>query len=462
MKSLTEFLTKNHSTMIASLQTLVGIPSYKQPAESDAPFGLPCAQALDAALNMAEKLGFETHNLDNYIGYVDYGEGESCFGILVHLDVVPEGNGWAAPPYQGEIIDNYMIGRGTSDDKGPAIAALYALAAVKESGLALNRRIRLIFGCDEESGWADIDHYSKFEQLPDIAISPDGEYPVVNSERGILHAAISGLYDIGNSPDAYVYNMEGGTVANVVPGEATATVIGITAMIIENEATKIMQYSDVIISCSEDAEDRVQIRVVGKSAHASTPEEGINAICAMLELLTRLPLDRNEQFKELIKLSNLFPLNDPNGKACDIDFQDEKSGELTCSFGLLSLGKNGYDGTIDIRYPLCTTPEELIKILQDHDLNTSIKGGQAPHYVSPDSELVQTLLKVYEEQTGTPGYCLTIGGGTYARAIENAVTFGCQFPGTESLIHQPNESISLDELLQNAVIIAHAIVALCT
>lgn len=451
MDNTLSFLDQQRDNMISTLQTLVKIPSKKDAAQENAPFGPECARALQETLSIAESMGFEANNLDNYIGYVDYGSGDTTFGILVHLDVVPEGNGWDYNPYGGEISGGRMYGRGTSDDKGPAVAALYALLAIKESGLALNRKVRLIFGCDEESGWEDIDYYKKFEKLPDLAISPDGEYPVVNSEKGILSLSLTKNYGQNDNPQAYVHSIKAGTVSNVVPGECIAQVQGVSLAIVENEVAVLIKYSGVSIDCEELEDGGIKIHVIGKSAHASTPEEGVNAISVMLDLLTRLPLDDSEAFRELTNLSNLFPMNDFQGKALNIDSEDEKSGKLTCNLALISFGTKGLSVTLDIRHPASDDPQNIIAKLSDA---TGAKASnihqKAPHYVDPESELVQSLLKVYEECTGQEGYCISIGGGTYARAIENAVTFGCEFPGTEMLAHQPNESISLDELLLNA------------
>ena len=462
MNSIHEFIDQHREAMTETLQNLIRIPSYKQPSQVHAPFGPACAQALDAVLAAAQGMGFQTVNLDHYIGYADHGSGETCFGILTHLDVVPEGNNWNHPPYAAVIVGNRLYGRGASDDKGPAVAALYALAAVKASGIMLNRRVRLIFGCDEESGWQDIDYYKKFEPLPEIAISPDGDYPVVNAEKGILHLMVASQYPQQEHAQAYVASLSGGTAANVIPGEAEAQIFGITPAVIDIECQRIAQYSGMQFEYDGDAKSGIRIHFIGKSGHASTPEEGVNAICGLLELLARLPLADSPAYQHIKKLSNLFPIHDPNGKASEIDMQDEKSGRLTCSLDMIKLGQNGSETLLDIRYPISQNPDKIIKILSDQDLNISIVSHSKPHYVDPDSELVQTLLRVYEEQTGRDGYCLAIGGGTYARAIENAVTFGCQFPGTDSLIHQPNESIDLDELVLNAKIIAQAIIEICT
>lgn len=462
MDSISSYLEAHRDDMISTLQNLIRIPSYTSAPLEHAPFGKACAQALDYMLEKSRTLGFDTHNLDHYIGCADYGEGETCFGILTHLDVVPEGNGWDADPYAASILGNRIVGRGASDDKGPAVAALYALAAVKASSFALRRKVRLIFGCDEESGWKDIEYYKKHQPLPDLAISPDGDYPVVNVEKGILHIGLEAQYENENK-HRQIISIEGGTRANVVPGEALGRISGIPLAIVTREAELVAAHNGAKIECDTESEnDYIALRVTGTSTHASTPEKGNNAICILLELLARLPVDQSKAFSKLTQLSDCFAVGDAAGTAAGLDCSDEISGALTCSLGLLSFGPNGYSATLDIRYPISKQAQDFVQILEEQGFEASIVSHTPPHHVDESSELVQTLLSVYEEQTGRDGYCLSTGGGTYARAIDNAVTFGCAFPGTEPLMHQPNESIDLDELMLNAKIIANAIIKICT
>lgn len=465
MDILNQFLDTQREDMIADLQKWIQIPSVKEPAEGDAPFGKPCKQALEVALSRAEEMGFSVGNLDNYIGYADYGSGESTFGLLVHVDVVPAGEGWTdSKPFEGKIVGNRIFGRGTSDDKGPAVAALYALYAIKQSGLALNKKVRIIFGADEESGWADIAHYKKYQPLPDFAISPDGQYPVVNAEKGILHVNLSKTYEATKLP-ATILSIESGNRPNVVPGEATAVIVGIPIAIVKQIAQEVEKASKSTIHVSLDEQtNQIKVVVHGMSAHGSTPEEGINALNVLCDLLVRLPFeeDNHPVFQEVVHLCDRFPFEDYEGQSLGIACQDEESGKLSCSFNMLSLGQSGYEGAVDIRYPITFTAPPLMEKIIAAGLNATVRSQSAPHSVSSKSELVQTLLRVYEENTGREGYCIACGGGTYARAIENAVTFGCQFPNTENSMHQPNEFIDLDEFLLNAKILAQAILALCT
>ena len=182
------WISDHKDEIVKALQESVRIPSVEGTAEAGAPFGANVKRALDHALELGKGFGFETRDMDGYIGLIDHGEGEETLGIMCHLDVVPEGEGWDHPPYGAEIVDGNIVGRGTMDDKGPAISAIYALAAVKAAGLKMRRKVRIMLGCDEESGWGCMSHYYEHEKMPDMAFSPDADYPVVNSEKGIVHA----------------------------------------------------------------------------------------------------------------------------------------------------------------------------------------------------------------------------------------------------------------------------------
>lgn len=458
MNSINTFLENNHPNIIQLLQELIRIPSYKQPPTAQAPFGEGCRLALQHMLTAAQKMDFSVTNLDNYIGYADYGTSETCFGILGHLDVVPAGTDWMYAPYGAEIHDNKLYGRGAMDDKGPMVASLFALYAIKECNIPLQRRVRLLFGTDEESGWADIAHYKKYEKLPDIAISPDGEYPLVNAERGIVHLRLQG--SLSSSSSAVVQSIHAGTVVNVIAGRSEATLLHVAKTDIERECRRIQAKTPDLQYEIVEQHDTVMVTLIGKSAHASTPQEGMNSLCALFDLLAHLSIDP-QQHELFDTLHHYFPLGDFHGTALGIDCEDEKMGRITCGFTIFTFENGAYQGDIDIRFPLCTNTNDIQAQFNACGIETEVTSQQAPHYVSPDSELVQSLLSVYEEQTGKKGRCLTIGGGTYSRAIENAVTFGCEFPGNDSQIHQANEFIDLDELLLNAKIMAHAILAIC-
>lgn len=433
---------------ISALQSLIRIPSVKAPASvGNAPFGAPMRQALDEALAHARALGFAGRDLNGYAGVVEYGEGKEALGILAHLDVVPAGEGWAFPPFGGEVRGGRIYGRGAADDKGPAISALYALAAVAAAGIPLRRRVQIILGCDEESGWACMDRYKKTEPLPALAFTPDADYPLVYSEKTILHATYTLKQEC--SP----LRISCGERANVVPGAAEA--------IIPGEYTALPAIAGFEIHChAQHGETR--IRVEGRGAHAAMPEEGRNALQALLTALDSLGLS-DPGGMVIHSLTQALGM-DMHGESLGVDTTDP-SGRLTLNPGILHWDADQVQISFDSRVPLSQPPEQVLGALSGALSGAGFvlteKSITPGHSMPRDSELVQTLLGVYRAQSGDlAAEPLAIGGGTYARALPNAVAFGCRWPGTPDLAHVADEYVEIDEMQKNTHMMADAIIAL--
>ncbi|MCD8371879.1 MAG: Sapep family Mn(2+)-dependent dipeptidase, partial [Clostridia bacterium] len=382
-----------------TISRLVRIPSYEQEAEKGMPFGKPCADALDCFLSLAADFGFETNNYDNYAGEVIFGEGEE-FAILAHLDVVPAGGGWTRDPFGGEIDEDEgrIYGRGTMDDKGPAAITLYALKALKDEGFKPSRKIKLIVGCNEESGWKCIEHYKKVAHMPDEGISPDANFPVIYAEKGILHVKF-----IFKDAAKNFSGLQGGERANMVCDYCKVKADGDGA-----------KYGLTLIGGEWISR--------GKSAHGSTPECGINAIPPVLRFLG---LDGIEKMLFTDKM-NLGGLRD-------------ETGELTFSPDIISQSNDDLLVTCDIRYPSTFTKKQITDILDKTGVSYEILNDQAPIYNDKDGFLIQTLCGVYNEVCGADLKPVAIGGGTYARVLKYGAAFGPEEDGEESTIHQANE-----------------------
>ncbi|OQB23775.1 MAG: Beta-Ala-Xaa dipeptidase [Firmicutes bacterium ADurb.Bin182] len=445
-------IEKRKDEIIRSLQENLKFKSVKEPSETGMPFGKPIDDALRHALSLADSMGFRTKNLDGYIGIAEWGKGEETLAIMCHLDVVPEGTGWDFPPYGGAIDNGRIYGRGTLDDKGPAISALYALYAVKEAGVKTKRKIRVLLGCDEESGMECLKHYLKVEPMPEIAFSPDAEYPAVNSEKTIIHASFGRKF-------ASKLSIDSGTRPNVVPGTAECT-LPLDLSLVKEKAAEFSKESGFQVAVKE-SDQGVNLAVTGKDAHASTPELGKNALQALFQLLKKLPLEGTD--KEVAAgLADCLKM-DMHGESFGLDVQDE-SGRLTLNPGVIHWDENGVRLDLDIRCPISYEGEKVLEKLQNvfsafglQKLSGSISQG---HYIPKDSELVSKLLDIYEKHTGKRLEPLAIGGGTYARKFKNAVAFGPELPGVEAPVHMPNEFISIEHLMFNTYIIADAILAL--
>ena len=441
-----------HDEMIDTLQKWIRVPSVKGEAAPGAPFGKEVRSMLDMALADCEQMGFKTQNFDGYIAHADLGEGsdEDALAILAHLDVVPEGDGWKYPPYGAVIENGRMYGRGTSDDKGPAVAALYAMKAVKDAGIPLRRKVRLILGCDEESGWEDIAHYNKVATMPRMGFSPDASYPIINIEKGICRLELHGVL---SNEGLQVIAFNNGERPNVIPGRASALVAGDAATVAQAEAAA----KKLDIPAEVQLTDKgVSVTVTGISGHAAYPETARNANGEMLLLLRELGVQG-----DLCLLADKIGL-DYKGEGLEISVSDGISGYLTCNLGIIRADEGGVYATLDIRYPVMTNPDMIIK-----NVSASLPGMRVdamevkePHHVPAGSELVQNLLDAYHEVTGYERKCLYTGGGTYARSLQEGVAFGASFPQDEDLAHQANEYADIEGLYKNIKIFALAIVKL--
>jgi len=461
---LNRIIESYRDEIIRSTRELVAIPSVEGGPRPGKPFGEDVYRALDYTLTLGRRLGFETKNVDGYAGHIEFGQGEKMMGILTHLDVVPEGSGWTYPPYAGEVRDGRIYGRGAIDDKGPTIAVLYAMKAVMQSGVPVNKKVRLILGTDEESGWEDLKYYFKKEPVPDFGMSPDGRYPIINAEKGILHIALSKKFSSGQKSSMGIERVYGGQRPNVVPDECVC-VCGPGAhkrKLIEG-IEKVKGRSGYAIEVESGEGDAVIVRSIGQLAHASMPEKGRNAIGQMLLCLSAVGLGDSEMEGFIAFLAEAIGM-EFDGRSMGLALEDQLSGKLTLNLGMIDVNDQNGRAVIDIRYPVSFEKQHILSRIHDaagrFGVEVEVLDDQGPLYVPEDHFLVQALKKVYAEQTGQPAYTVAIGGGTYARAIKNAVAFGAVFPGKPEMAHQRDEYIEIEDLMMNAKIYAHAIAEL--
>ena len=421
MTEIRKYLEDKKEEMIAFLGELIAVRSVEGEPTENCPFGENSAKALEIMLNKCEEFGFSVENVENYAGSADFDSTEPALAILSHLDVVPEGSGWTSDPYVLKRENGILTGRGTIDDKGPAVASLYAMKALKDLGIPLKKGVRLIFGTNEENGGPDIKNYSKKHPLPPMVFTPDGEYPVINGEKGMLRVYFSA--EISEN-----LTIKAGEVINAVP-----------------------------MACSVES-DASAVLYEGKSAHASTPEKGENAITKFLS-------DYSGNSTAINTLKQNFQHNDFCGSAI---FGD-KSAETTCVLSLLKTVEKAeklyIEGGIDVRFSFSFTKEEMQEIicgkLEQGGITIDSVVAVDPHYTDENSDFVQSLIRVYEEVTGKKGGCITIGGGTYVHDIEGGVAFGAEYEGGSGNMHGADEFITEESLLLNAEIMAEAIKAIC-
>lgn len=463
-QEIEKYIEDHKEEMLSDIIRLCEINSQKMPYKEGMPFGEGAFKALTEALSMAEGYGFNVINYDNYIGAIDLNDKEKQLDILAHLDVVPEGEGWqVTEPFKPIIKDGKIYGRGTSDDKGPAVAALYALRAVKELDLPVKKNARLILGTDEECGSACLSYYFTKENQAPMTFSPDGNYPVVNIEKGRLPGHFTGEFEKDEKLPRLV-SIEAGTKINVVPPKARAVLEGFDIETVKKAADEVNAVTGIRFSF--DLEPVFEVTAYGANAHASTPEHGNNAITGLLALINKLEFAPSNRIDTIKRLYNLMPHGQIDGENLGIKMSDEKSGALTLAFSMLSVNEDSLEGYFDSRCPVCAKPEFILSTCRESFAQIGLVFDNtdmvAPHEVAADSKFVQTLNRIYEEYTGLEGGTIAIGGGTYVHDIENGVAFGAVFPGTDTKMHGADEFAVIDELVASAKIFAQAIVDLCS
>lgn len=416
-----------------------------EPNNLEAPFGIEMRKALDYLLTTAEIDGFKTKDVFHYAAHIEMGEGDEVLGVLGHVDVVPAGGKWDFDPFSATLKDGKIYARGAMDDKGPTMAAYIAMRMIQDQKIKLNKKVRLIIGCDEESGMRCIETYLEHEQMPDLGFSPDAEFPLIYGEKGIFSYDVSGQVD-----DNLIVSMTAGERYNVVPDECVVVLNGNL-----EEAFKTYlnqnQYQGKV--------EGNTYTIYGKNSHAAWPHLGVNAIFLMTEFLVQ------HTNNALINLLHEYYSFDYLGKNIGIDHFDHEMKELTLNLALIRYENGNFRFGVNIRYPKGVEFEKMQKAIKKSLKNTTFNyvphENSPTHYVSPQDPLVKVLYETYQKYANDyTSPMITIGGGTYARHLKKAVAFGPYFPGQEDLAHQANEHLVIDKMLVAAAIYAESIVKL--
>ncbi|GAB1303612.1 dipeptidase PepV [Bacillus altitudinis] len=423
------------------------------------PFGEKVDEALQYMLKKGQDEGFKVKNVDGYAGHIEYGEGEDIVGVLCHVDVVPAGDDWTTPPFSADIRENKIFARGAIDDKGPTMAAFYALKMLKDAGLPLSKKIRIIIGTDEESDWRCVDHYFKHEAMPQIGFAPDADFPIIHAEKGIIDAIVSFTYEQSEENKRYILKQfTSGMRLNMVPDEARAIVAAANDHDAEALKTAFAAYlaENQLTGETNHTADGLTFTLKGVSVHAMEPANGTNAGIHMANFLCAHELDeRGLAFTS--QINALFD-QDTRGQKLGIACKDDISGDLTLNVGTIRYSQNEEAKLgLNVRYPVTADGKEVKKGIERIKGAAIEKFDDSPsHHVSKDHPLVKTLQRVYEEQTGDPAHLIAIGGGTYARSLEAGVAFGPLFPGRPDCAHQKDEYIEIDDLLRATALYAQA------
>lgn len=460
---LNNYIDKMKDEIIHSTCEIINIPSvFTDNDASNAPLGRNTVKALEYILALGKSFGFRTKNIDNQCGYIEFGEGKKLLGIVGHLDVVPanQKDGWSNPPFKATVSNNSIYGRGAVDDKGPVIAALYAMKAVSEN-YHLNKRVRLILGLNEENDWKCIQRYKQTEEIPTISFSPDGNFPCIYAEKAIESLYLKQKYI--KNPTLYIESISTNHNAiNVVP-KFCEVIIGFDHLVISNIYSTIQDllasYSSILVEKLDSS--HIKLTSIGEASHAAHPELGENAIAKLIIILHDLfkfyhvSLDILDYFVKYIG-------DDYTGKSLGIDFQDE-SGNLTLNTAQFILENNYLSIGFNLRIPVTVDYSNIEKRFQQYcneNLIIDVTKIQKPLYIPKDNKLVQQLCNIFNEYTRSNLGPEAIGGATYARAFPNCVSFGPKMPDSKDMCHQTDEYISIENLMLCARVYAETILIL--
>ena len=444
--------------IIEDIRSLMAVRSVMGPAQEGMPFGEGPAEALSHALSIGEKLGFKSKNLENYCGYLEMGEGEELIGILAHVDIVPEGGGWTHDPYGGEIENGRLYGRGATDNKGPAVIAMYAMKILKDLDVPLNKRIRLVLGANEESGFECIKYYKKHEEEFSMGFTPDASFPLIFGEKGFYRCLFSA--DEDNDAGLVLTDIKGGEAVNVVAPSCYAALSGSEEQLARiEEEFRIYGEKKAEGFKVQRGSGTITLELTGKPAHASRPLTGLNAISLMAVFLSKFLKDSTfiSGYADLIG-------TETDGKSLGAACAD-KYGELTLNVGMISMKDKKISAAIDIRYPITIDFKPVIRIIdksfESRNIANETTELDMPLFVEPASEFIKALHSAYIEVTGdTLNQPFTIGGGTYAREFRNVVAFGPEFQNSQNSIHMNDEFLSIDDIVTSAEIYVSALINL--
>lgn len=460
MKDWASIIDDYKTDLLTDLEGLLCIPSVKDTASvsTKAPFGKGIQEALDYMLALGERDGFTVKNLDYYAGHLEIGQGESLLGLLSHLDVVPVNpSQWETAPFTPVIKEGRLYARGALDDKGPTLMAYYAIKILKELGYTFNRRIRLILGTDEENDWQGVKHYFKHEEMPDFGIVPDGIFPMIYSEKGVVSIDLSSVHQASK----YLQTFTSGSAYNLVPDQATAVLEGLPNL--RKHFDEFLKYHNLEGKHSLQLHQQV-FTIQGKSAHAAGPSQGINAGVYLNHFLNKLDLD--DAAKSFVEFVDNYFYEDTSAHKLGIDFSDSQLGAVTNNLAMLDFNKGKVRLGLNLRYPasydFSFAYSKLAALAETNGFCTAIISHKKPSQTDLQAPETELLLNVYREKTGDQTLPLAIGGITYGRVFKRGVTFGPTFLGKPATLHQPNEYIELTDLFKALEIYLEALYQLVT
>lgn len=463
------YFEKEKEKIIRDLVELIKIESicdYKD-YDDEFPYGEKVAKVIDVFLQLANQYGFRGENIKNKIGYIDFDDNKTKLDILTHLDVVPADDNWTITlPFEPILKNNRIYGRGAADDKGAAIACLYAMKAVKDLNIDISKNVRLIFGGAEETGNRDdLNTFYNYKKQAEIVIAADAHFPIINLEKGKLSGCFRRKIDYKESDKEIILSLSSGIREGMVPDYAECILKEIDRAVIDILIGEKEKSLGIIFEAEELEGFQIKVKAIGKGMHIGRINEANNALTGMLDFVSSLPIKEDEGLNNLRLLNEIFPHGDCYGVKAGINLYDDISGHLYIAPTILKYTENILEIKFSANLPICATEDNTLAVMR----GLANKNGfefvdykyMAPHYVSEENYLVKYLMSCYEKYTGKEAYTQLISGSTYVHFIEGGVAFGCMMPGVDYKIHQADEFMDIDDLITSAKIYTQVIIDLC-
>ena len=429
-----KYIEDNYENMLNDLKRLVKYNSVL--SDDEKPFGSQNRKVLEEAISMMNEKGFKTKNVDYYACYGEVGQGDKTIGVVCHLDVVPAGEGWDSNPFEVVQKGDRLYGRGVSDDKGAAVASMYAIKYLLDTNYPFKKKVRLILGCNEETGSKCIKHYVEKEGGVDMGFTPDGEFPGIYAEKGMISASLKGK--------SKIINIKGGEASNIVCKKVECELPAGSYDVIKFK--KYLDYNNIKYEINGN-----NVTVYGVAAHASSPDSGVNAMSYLMEALYNA--DFNDEY---VNLYHKYIGLDVHGeKLCMLPLKDDET-DTSVNIGVIKKEGDYVVASVDMRFPITRTVDDCKKVLENIE-PLEIKNMINPLYFEKDSPMIKAMLKAYRDVTGDNGDMVAIGGGTYAKSINNIIAFGCAFNEEENHIHDANESLGIEDFKKQVEIYIEAI-----
>ncbi len=447
-----QWIEENKEDILKDWMDICRTPSIHGEASENAPFGNECAKNLKECTDLFKRRGFDGKVFEKS-GYslISFGSGNETIGLFTHSDVVPVGDDWLyTKPFEPIIKNGALIGRGVEDNKSGIIATLCAMEIIRKYNIPLKNRLQLFIGSNEETGMEDIIAFKNEHPMPRVSLVPDADFPCSTGEKGICH-----FYSVSEDAlsDTFL-DFSGGEAFNVVLDKATVTLKHSEAL--EKYLKEKTPSGSAFEFMTENG--AIKLRAKGVAKHACMPEGSVNAAQLLAGLLAGAEgLSSND--RKIMEAAEKI-LSCPFGTTLGIDFCDQLFGKLTIVNGMVDMTNGHLMLSFDMRYSSALDSDDLEArtkaAFKEFGFAVDMKENKKGFSIPDNSPIPAKLEEAYKDITDIEKKSIKLGGGTYARYIDNAFSVGTytttadrttpffEMPAGHGEAHQCDEMIDIE------------------